>query len=1215
MIAPLFLQGHSCARIRFDPALPMIAAHVLLRAALVLSGAAAVTIVAAAPKTQLHGVPFAAKSGTGEKMTFTAISGAESGLVVENPYDDPAMWGERYAEFQGGAIGTGLATGDVDGDGLVDVYVVNKTRANKLFRQVAPFKFVDLTDQAGVGGPTGAWKTGATMADVNNDGFLDIYVCRFNAPNLLYLNDGHGHFSEAAHAAGIDLVSGSVVGAFEDYDRDGRLDLFVVTNVLDMNRSPNGETSHLFHNRGDGTFEDVSLKAGISQEKCRAHSASSFDYNGDGWPDLYEASDFTPADHFYRNNGNGTFTDVLAEAVPHTPWFSMGSDSADINNDGLVDFIVADMAATTHFKSKVAMGDMGGLVNHMDTLVTPQYMKNAVYLNSGSDRFLEIAKMTGLGSTDWTWSLRFEDLDNDGWVDLHVTNGMVRNFINSDLLATVRNLQSPQQMIALFKNSPPAEETNLCYRNDGNLHFTKVQKDWGLDELGISFGSASADLDGDGDMDLLYVNFERNVSVFRNDSLPANHSIVVQLKGTRSNSIGIGAQVTMRTAQGTQTRQLTVARGALSSSEPIMHFGLGSTTVVESLEVRWPSGEVQQFKQVVADQRYVITEPLGTAKVPAAVASRPVDHGLLVERAPGLGLDHVNIEREFNDVTRQSLLPNRMNTLGGGIAMGDANGDGFSDVFFAGGAGTASALYLSDGKGQFKRSADVQPWDSRTEQEAMGALWMDVEADGDVDLLVSVGGVEANEDSPALCNRLYLNDGKGHFADAPATQMPAPPVSNSVACAADYNRDGSLDVFVGARVVPGKYPSAPDSMLLENRHGVLVDVTEQACAALRHCGMVTSALWTDVDADGRVDLLVAGEWMTLRLFHNAGDGTFVETTATAGFDRQSGWWNSLVAADLNGDGAIDYVAGNVGLNTKYHASSERPVTLFYGDFEGAGTKEIVEGEYEGDKLYPVRGRSCSSRAMPSLKEKFPTFRDFGAALLPEIYAPEKLDQSLRLSANQLASGVFLNDGHGHFTFHELPRIAQAAPIFGLAVCDVTGDGNVDLIVSQNFNGPQVETGRFDGALSLVLVGDGKGSFRAATPQESGVAIAGEGRGLAVADWNRDGWPDFVLTRIDQGVLAYTHRLKPTGHSFAVKLTGDAGNRDAIGARITVRFRNGSAQATELYAGAGYLSQSEPLAFFTYAARNEPRAIDVVWPDGVKTTHPFDANVSRVVLKK
>ena len=1186
----------------------------MVAVALVISSLA----YAAAPTPPIQSFPFAKKSGQADHMTFTAIPASESGLVNENPYDDPAMWAERYTEFQGGSIGTGIAVGDLDGDGLVDIFVCNKTRPNKLFKQVAPFKFVDITEQAGVGGPVAAggigWKTGVTLADVNNDGFLDIYVCRFNAPNLLYINDGHGHFTEEGHKRGVDLVSGSVVGAFEDYDRDGHLDLFVVTNIQDAKRSPDGEPDYLFHNRGDGTFEDVSAKAGIGRDAARGHSATWFDYNGDGWPDLYVTNDFTKPDHLFRNNGDGTFTDVLSIAVPHTTWFSMGSDFGDINNDGLLDLFVAEMAGTTHFKSKVAMGDMGGLVNDQDKQVTPQYMKNAMFLNSGADRFWEMAKMTGLGSTDWSWSPRFEDLDNDGWVDLHVTNGMVRPFIDSDLLNKIKQLQSQQEIIALMKSQPPQRETHLTFHNDRNLHFTKVQKEWGLDHLGVSFGSAFADLDNDGDLDLVYVNFDDTISCYRNDC-PVGNSIVVQLKGTASNSYGIGAQAIAHTEQGTQIRKLTVARGALSSSEPVMHFGLGASTSVAELEIHWPGGQVQKFPNLPANARYIITEPVTPAKPRAAILSRSIDQGLFHDQAKAMGLDFVNQERVFNDMVRQSLLPNRMNTLGGGIAWGDANGDGFMDLFFAGADGHASALYLSDGKGHFTKSPHAQPWDAHTEIENMSAVWIDVNHDGYMDLFVSAGSTEVDKGNDALRSRLYLNDGKGVFTEAPASTLTLPPISSSVVCAADYKHNGYMDVFVGGRVVPGEYPTTPDSMLLENRNGILVDVTDQACPALRKCGMVTAALWTDVDGDGWADLLVTGEWMTLRLFHNNHNGTFTETTAEAGFDKQAGWWNSLIAADVNNDGAIDYIAGNVGLNTKYKANNEHPASIYYVPFEKTGAYEIIEGEYEGDKLFPVRGRSCSSRAMPSLKEKFPTFHDFGAALLPDIYTPEKLNNSLKFTANQLASGVFLNDGHGHFTFQELPRLAQTSPIFGMAALDFNGDGNVDLFITQNFNGPQVETGRFDGGISLLLLGDGKGGFTPATPQQSGICIPGEGRGVAVGDWNRDGRPDLVVTRINENALAYVNRSNPAGHSFAVKLAGALGNPDAIGAKITVHFKNGTVQAAELYAGSGYLSQSEPLAFFSYVTGNAPATIDVTWPDGKQTTHPFKAGAPRLELQE
>lgn len=1180
---------------------------------------ASLPLTAASP-AHLQAIPFAKKSGTAEHMVFTPIPAAESGLVVSNPYDDPAMWGEFFTEFQTGAIGSGIAVGDIDGDGKVDIFVANKTKPNQLFRQVAPFKFVDITEQAGVAGPVAAngvgWKTGVVMADVNNDGALDLYLCRFNAANLLYLNDGHGHFTEVGHRAGVDLVSGSVVGAFEDYDRDGWLDLFVLVNVLDAKRSPDGELCHLYHNRGDGTFEEVSGRAGISRDPAHGHSATWFDFNHDGWPDLYVANDFAAPDCFYRNNGDGTFTDVLATAVPHTTWFSMGADSADINNDGLPDLFVAEMAGTTHFKSKVSMGDMGGTVNYMDTLVTPQYMKNAVFLNSGADRFFEVAKLTGLGSTDWSWSPRFEDLDNDGWVDLHVTNGMVRPFIDSDLLNQIKKLPSQQEIIALIKSRPPQRETHLAFRNDHTLHFTKVQKDWGLDHTGVSFGSAFADLDNDGDLDLVYVNFEDTVSLYRNDC-PAGNSLIIQLKGTVSNRYGVGAEAIARTDQGIQTRRVTIERGALSSSEPIMHFGLGAGTEVSDLEIRWPSGQVQTFHHLAANARYVITEPAGSPKLPAAVKSRSVDHGLLQDQAAALGLDFINQERVFDDMKRpgQSLLPNRMNTLGGGVAWGDANGDGYPDLFLAGGAGHGSALYLNDGHGHFARSRQQQPWDDTIEREAMSALFLDVNRDGAMDLLVVSGGVEADKGAELLRSHLYLNNGHGKFAEAPASQFNLPPSSGSVVAAADYEHKGALGVFIGGRVVPGEYPSTPESALLANRDGALVDVTDQACPALRKCGMVTAALWTDADGDGWIDLLVTGEWMPLRLFHNKHDGTFAEVTADVGFAEQVGWWNSLIATDVNGDGWIDYVAGNVGLNTKYHANREHPISIYYADFENSGTPQVIESEYEGDKLFPVRGRSCSSRAMPSLKSKFPTFHDWGAALLPEIYTDEKLSQAFHLSATQLASGVFLNDGHGHFTFRELPRLAQSAPIFGMAAADFTGDGKIDLVVAQNFYGPQVETGRFDGGLSLLLVGDGKGNFSAATPAQSGIAISGESRGVALADWNQDGRPDFVLTRVNQNVMAFASQPLSSAHIFTVKLTGEPGNPDAVGSRVLVHDKTGAAQVAEIAAGSSYLSQSEPLAFFSYDKPHTPESIEVVWPDGTRTKHPFKANVPRITLNK
>ncbi|GAB5559728.1 MAG: VCBS repeat-containing protein [Synoicihabitans sp.] len=1139
----------------------------------------------------------APRSGDGTTMHFTAIPSAVSGISGENPYDEGSMWSSKYTEFQGGAIGTGIAAGDVDGDGRVDLYIVNKVRPNQLYRQTADFKFADITDAAGVPG-TAAWQTGATFADVDNDGDLDLYVCQFNAPNLLYINDGSGTFSEEAANRGVGLVSSSVVGAFADYDRDGDLDLFVVTNVAAAAIRPDGEPDYLFRNDGKGSFTDVTRAAGLPAESARGHSATWFDANDDGWPDLYVANDFAKPDHLYQNNGDGTFTDTADRDLPSTPWFAMGSDFGDINNDGLTDLFVADMAGTTHFKSKVTMGDMGGLVDAMDTLDTPQYMRNALYVNTGTDRFMEIAQLAGVKSSDWSWSPRFADLDNDGWLDLHVTNGMVRSFIDSDLINATRRLPSRASAIRLMKNSPPLAETQIMFRNTGDLHFDQVQADWGLDHHGVSFGSVLADFDRDGDLDIAYTNFDDTISLYRNDS-PSGNRVTIELQGTLSNRLGVGAKVQIEAAQGKLTRHLSVARGALSSSEPALHFGLGETASIDSLTVEWPSGHIQKFQDVEPNHHYTITEPATPATKPTAIASRPVDAGRFEEVGADRGLDFVNHEQRFNDMERQSLLPNRMNTLGGGLAVADVDGDQDPDVFFAGGVGQVSALYLNTGSGKFVRSTHEQPWHDQANLEQMAPLFFDLDGDGDEDLLVTSGGTEHDAGAEQLRDQLYLNDGSGAFRLAPPEQFESITSSSSVVTAGDFDRDGDLDVFIGGRVVPGEFPTAPESQLLENREGRLVDITP---AELRKIGMVTTALWTDVDGDRRTDLLIAGEWLAPTVFSYNGS-TLAQATHVTGFSDHPGWWNSLLARDIDQDGDIDYLAGNAGLNTKYHASPDHPVELYYGDFEGTGTCEIVEAEYEGDSLFPVRGRSCSSRAMPSLTKKFPTFRDFGAALLPEIYAPDKLEESLRLSVTQLASGVFENLGNGRFEFTPFPRsAAQAAPVFGLAQ---TGQ---HVLALQNFHGPQVETGWYNGGISMVF--DSESLLSAST---SGVAIPGEGRGAVTGDFDGDGEPEFIVTRINDMAQLYAPRTDKAGSHLQVMLHGHSGNPHAIGAKITAKYENGTRQSIEVSAGSGYLSQSQAVAFFPVSVAQEITSLEVVWPTGESSRYQPPQNTRRIQL--
>lgn len=1133
---------------------------------------------------------------------FSKIPSEISGLVVRNEYDDPEMWGGKYHEFQGGSIGTGIAAGDVDGDGWIDLYVVNKVGSNRLYRQTAPLRFEDITEKAGVpGGST--WGSGASFADVDNDGDLDLYVCQLDAPNLLYINDGRGIFTEGAKAAGIDIASGSVIGAFEDYDHDGDLDLFLLTNVANVERSAKGEPDYLFQNNGHGVFSDVTESAGIESVAEKGHSATWWDANGDGWADLYIANDFEAPDHLYQNNKDGTFSEITEEVLPHIAWFSMGSDFGDINNDGLFDFLVADMASTTHFKQKVAMGDMGGLIDYMDTLPTPQYMVNALFVNNGSEHFLEAARLLGVANTDWTWSPRFEDLDNDGWQDLHVTNGMVRSFNDSDMVNQMKRVQSREQIIAMARKSPPLQELNLVYRNTGEWRFENRVQDWGLEHEGVSFGSVLADLDNDGDIDIVYSNYDDVVSLYQNNS--RSHSITVSLKGSESNRYGIGAQLFVESSAGTQARQVSPTRGALSSSIGTIHFGLGRDESVRRLTIRWPSGKVQQFENLAAGYNHTITEA-GSKEDSVLAVQDP--KSLFADASADRGLEFRNREQPFNDMIRQPLLPNRMNTLGGGLAWGDADGDGDSDLYFCGAKGQSGALYLNDGSGRFQMDKRDQPWLANPEVEEMAALWIDANQDEALDLYVSSGGVEEDAGSLNLLDSLYLNTGNGQFEQASKGALPEITTSSSVVASMDFDRDGDLDLFVGGRVVPGEYPVAPDSMLLENVDGEFLLVGEDRANGISSLGMVTSAIWSDANGDNWPDLLVAGEWEPIRLFINHQGRLVEDTSPENGFANYRGWWNALEAADVDNDGDMDYIACNLGLNTKYHASPEKPVRIYYGDFEGNGNFNIVEAEFEGDKLFPIRGKSCSTRAMPSLGNKFPTFNAFASALLTDIYDVQKAEV---YEATELSHGVFVNQGKGSFVFKALPRLAQISIAFGVAARDFNGDGFIDIILGQNFHGPQVETSRFDGGLGLLLVGDGKGNFAPLDPGESGICIPGETRGIAVGDLNLDGWPDLVLTRTNDQVLTLLNEGVERNNSISLKLGGSQAL--ITGAKVKVEYADGSRPQMELYQGSGYLSQSEPLLFVGYQDENPPKSVEVTWSNGESTRLPI-RNASNLVIR-
>ena len=1108
--------------------------------------------------------------GSGQKrsMLFRPVDVSGAGIDFVHRWNPPAKHRDQLTNaFSGG----GVAVGDYDQDGLPDLFICGQINGGQLFKNLGGFKFINQSTVLEPPAPVGTWATGASWADIDNDGWLDLYVCGFDCPNRLYMNRPHGSqrvLVESARSLGVDFSGASIIGTFADYDRDGDLDLFVVTNRLpvpdsllnepfSLSRGPKGEPvlpeafrqyadvivlpdgkglkkidagqyDHLYRNEGPGKpFKEVTSEAGMSGNHYGL-SATWWDWNQDGWPDLYVANDFYGPDQLWTNNGPGadgvvTFTDMTRKSLPHTPWFSMGSDIADLNNDGWMDLLATDMAGSTHYNEKMQMGNMSGsdsdawFLNHP---VPPQYMRNALYLNSGTENFMEVAQLYGVSKTDWTWSVNFGDLDNDGWEDLFVTNGMSRDWLNSDLRARAPSKDGWDRYYDFWYAQKPLLQTNRVFRNQGGLKMQESGTEWGLDKNSVSFGSVLTDLNGDGDLDVVVNNFGGAPSLFENTST-TGHRIVVKLVGTKSNRFGVGSTVTVRPANSEQTltRYLTSARGFMSCPEPSLHFGLGDQKEIASLTVAWPSGYRQSFENLSANRQYTITE---SATVPKEESS-PNKKSLFAASRQLKGIRHR--ETPYDDFARQPLLPYKHSQLGPGIVFADVDGDHLEDFYLAQAAGIPGRIYFRrkkpDKTGNVFEVRALGPFRQHAACEDITPLFFDADNDGDPDLYVVSGGVEGSVGAPVFKDRLYLNDGKGNFSMAPKTALPDVSVSGGPAAMADFDKDGDLDIFVGGRVVPGRYPETPQSLLLRNdtRSGSVrfSDVAPEA--KLDALGMVTAAVWADTNGDTWPELIVATEWGPVQVFQNI-EGSLRRVTAKAGLDKLTGWWSSLAAGDLDQDGDIDLVAGNVGLNTKYKATDSKPELLYYGDFDGTGKPRILEAKFEGSVCLPHRGYSCSSSAMPGLRSKLPTFHSFAIKSLEAIYSQSRLEKARRFEANTLESGIFINDGSGRFSFVQLPHIAQAFPVNSIAIKDLTNDDKLDIYLAGNSSSPQRETGNMDGGISLLLKGNGLGNFQAVWPNESGLAVPGNARGLALTDLNGDSKLDIVVSINDGELRAF-----------------------------------------------------------------------------------------------
>lgn len=1077
---------------------------------------------------------------------FTKVGDSESGLTFHNQLNRENIKNYLLA-------GAGLAVGDIDGNGLPDLFLVSQDGPNKLFKQTAPWQFEDATAEAGIR-DLKAWGAGAAFADFDNDGDLDLYVCNKGAYDEVYLNQGDGTFSGSTIGSGNSSLRAPTMVAFSDYDLDGDLDFYQTETrlfglaevfgskidlvkddagkwqphpkydgafeIIDTVPRELGSQDRLFRNEGSNAeqpfrFREVTATAGIKESRDHGLAAVWWDYDNDGYPDLYVSNDFHTSDRLYRNKGDGTFTEVIASALPYTSWSSMGSDFADINNDGWFDYLSTDMSATTHYKQKTMMGAMTDTAWFLDNLEPRQYMRNAMQVNTGTGQFLETAFYSGIESTDWTWGGLFGDLDNDGLEDAFFTNGIERNVQDSDtnlgMIAAKEAGASQDELTAMFLDGPRFQERNLAFKNEGSLKFSNTSKEWGLDDLSVSHGAVLSDLDRDGDLDIIVNNMNDPVGIFRNEGNAGG--ILVSLRGIKNNRFGLGATVIAELQNGTTLQRiLTSSRGYMSGSEPVIHFGVGEGERIKKLLVKWPGGRAQEFHDLPAGRHYRITESESKSAKPLLVTK--VKTSLFTKAPTSLGIDYEHEENFFNDFLSQPLLPNRLSRFGPALSIADVNGDERPDIFLGGAAGFDAKLFLQRGDGTFSPPKIALPREDSLFED-VASTWFDVDGDGDLDLYVVSGGASHHDQSPHYRDRLYFNDGTGLLSTAAPGLLPDLRNSGSSVAACDFDQDGDIDLFVGSRHVPGRYPTPPKSSLLVNEGGRFTSPR----SPMDEAGLVTGAVWADLDGDERADLILATEWGPIRTYQNTATG-FIETTLQAGLSDFTGWWTCVQAIDLDQDGDLDLVAGNFGLNTKYHADPAHPATLFASDFGNQGKLQLVEAKLKDGKLLPIRGRSCSTTAMPHLKKKAPTYSAFAQKSLTELYSPKAIQEALRFEANTLASTIFRNEGAGQFTAEPLPPLSQLAPVMAIAIGDFNDDGTPDLALGQNFFDPQRETGRMNAGLGVILTTAGKGPLVELWPAESGFYQRTNLRQLHAIDLDRDGDLDLVSANNEQ---------KPTIH--------------------------------------------------------------------------------------
>ncbi|MEP6858586.1 MAG: VCBS repeat-containing protein, partial [Gemmatimonadales bacterium] len=1017
--------------------------------------------------------------------------------------------------------GGGVAVGDVDGDGLQDLYFTSNLGPNKLYRNKGNYQFEDITERAGVA-DTAGWKTGVTMADVNGDGRVDIYVSgvdflTMHGRNVLYINNGDGTFTDKTKEYGLGHSGYSTQAVFFDYDGDGDLDMYLLDHTVHTQKAIESQaqrgakttrtSDHLFRNDGNH-FTDVTEAAGI-RDGIDGYGLGvvASDLNGDGCPDLYVANDFQGDDYLWMNNCNGTFTESLAKSIGHTSRFSMGVDAADYNNDGRPDIISLDMLPEREEILKSSANAESFNIYNMKLAegYHSQYARNALQLNRGKGKFSEIGYLGGVSATDWSWSALFADLDNDGKKDLFITNGIYRRPNDMDYISYVGNeaVQASlaqginEKNMSLLQKMPQVPLANYAFHNNGDLTFTNLAESWGLAQPGFSNGAAYVDLNNTGELDLVVNNVNAPASIYRNRAreMNGNSYLTVALRGTGANTAGIGTKVIARDHDGTQLLELQPTRGFLSSVEPKLHFGLGKSTQIDSLTVIWPDRSFQVLTNVPVNRTLVLSQSDATGKYAYDRNAASPAPELFSDVTGKLGLNFKHEEDTFFDYNRESLMPHLLSTEGPALAVADVNGDGLDDIYVGGAKWQQGKLFLQQRDGTFRPSSQPAIAADSVDED-VDASFFDANGDGHPDLFVVSGGNEFWGNAEQLRDRLYMNDGRGNFTRAEKALPDFFETGSSVAVG-DFNGDGHPDLFVGSRVVSRSYGLIPKSHLLQNDGtGRFTDVTLEKAPGLSEAGMVSSAAWIDYDHDGKLDLVVVGEWMPVRVFRQEG-GKFVDRTKDAGLSDTNGWWNSVQAVDLRGNGRSDLVLGNLGLNSYLKASRKEPARLYVGDFShsGGGNVEQILTFYKNGVSYPVAGRDEIVRKIPSLRSKYPSYSSFGASRVEDIFPAEDLKSAQVREAYTFASAIARNNGNGTFTIEQMPLEAQLAPIYASLAGDFDGDGRTDLLVGGNFYGVTPVFGRYDASYGLMMRGSADGRLTPVDMEQSNLVIDGQVRGM------------------------------------------------------------------------------------------------------------------------